>query len=404
MINKFFRYIGSLITILIIALITTALTARHLLDFINFLVPEISFGRLFAEQMTVSLTFLAAVTAELYFFRGKLVPKEYLKSSLPIITIAFLSEWGFSWYLLRDTEAEFEVHRVFAHIVSWLLALILSALTTKEGRRVLRGSAQIVIFLLSGAIILPIILLLWPFSPHGRLFYYVCRKVWAPFTSRLSGVKVETSGQELVNFNEPAILVATHSSILDIYALQFAVPRSLPMLSKKSIFYVPVFGQLAALAGCIFIDRSRHEKAMQKLDKSLQKLVKRKEWLAIFAEGTRSPEGYMRHLKKGAFVMAIKAGIPIVPIAIVGSGRALSAGSFIVNSGLISCLFGAPIATTGLTLADRDTLRQKTEEALLQLSGFKMLEEQKPAVAIAGEGGETQPVSQAISDIPDTSR
>ncbi len=375
MINKIFRYIGSLITILIIALIISALITRHLLNFIAILVPDISFGRLFVEQTTVSFTYLAIVVLELYFFRGKLVPKEYVKSSLPIITIAFLSEWGFSWYLLRDTEAEFEIHRVFAHIVSLLLALILSALTTKEGRRVVRGSCQILIFGLSGAVILPIVFVLWPFSPHGRLFYYVCRKIWAPFTSKLTGIKVETTGRELVNFNEPAILVATHSSILDIYALQFAVPRSLPMLSKKSIFYVPVFGQLAALAGCIFIDRSRHEKAMQKLDNSLKKLVKRKEWLAIFAEGTRSPEGYMRHLKKGAFVMAIKAGIPIVPIAIIGSGNALPAGSYIVNSGLISCRFGAPISTTGLTMADRDTLRQKTEEALLALSGFKMLEE-----------------------------
>ncbi len=374
MINQVLRYISYLITILLSALILSAFTTRHILDFIAFIAPTISSGRLFADQMATSCYFLLLVVLELYLLRGRFMAGHYFKNSFFIITIAFISEWAFSWYLVRDTTAEFEINRVLAHITSWLLALFISALTFKDGRRVLLGTFRVVVFVLSGAIILPIILILWPFFPRGQHFYYTCRKIWAPFTAKLTNIKVETSGRELVNFAEPAILVATHSSILDIYALQFAVPRSLPMLSKKSIFYVPLFGQLAALAGCIFIDRGRHEKAMQKLDNSLQKLVKRKEWLAIFAEGTRSPEGYIRHLKKGAFVMAIKAGIPIVPIAIVGSGKALPSGSYIVNSGLINCRFGAPIPTTGLTLADRDTLRQKTEEALIALSGWSILE------------------------------
>ena len=87
MINKIFRYIGSLITILIIALIASAFVTRHLLDFIAFLQPELSLGRLLVDQIAVSFTYLLVVVIELYFFRGKLVPKEYLKSSFPIITM-----------------------------------------------------------------------------------------------------------------------------------------------------------------------------------------------------------------------------------------------------------------------------------------------------------------------------
>jgi len=155
--------------------------------------------------------------------------------------------------------------------------------------------------------------------------------------------------------SQPCVYVANHQSQFDIPALVVCMPTQFRMVAKRELLYIPIFGWALWLAGFIFIDRADREKAIRRLDRTVR-TIRSGISIVVFAEGTRSPDGRLLPFKKGGFVLALQAGVPIVPVSIRGGREILPKGSLHARPGTIDIVFGAPIPTVGYTLDTKDAL------------------------------------------------
>src|SRR5579859_5846526 len=139
------------------------------------------------------------------------------------------------------------------------------------------------------------------------------------FLVRLVGIRVRVVGRERIPAGA-CLFVANHTSTVDAPAVVGAIPRRVAILLKESLFKWPIAGQAFALAGFVPVNRSEKESAIASVEKATQSLRAGQSFL-IYPEGTRSPDGRLQAFKKGAVVMAIKAEVPIVPVACSGAHK-----------------------------------------------------------------------------------
>ena len=181
-----------------------------------------------------------------------------------------------------------------------------------------------------------------------------------------SGVSVEVSGVEGIEHGKPYIFAANHQSQFDIFVLQGFLGFDFRWLAKKELFKVPVFGYAMRLAGYIPVDRSHGRQALKSLDEAAERIAAGVS-VVIFPEGTRSMDGNLLPFKPGAMVLAIKAGVPVVPVAIVGTHQVLPKGKLLARSGRVIIRVGEPIATRGYVLKDKRVLAARIEESVSAL-------------------------------------
>jgi len=173
----------------------------------------------------------------------------------------------------------------------------------------------------------------------------VARTVFAPVLLKIAGIKWKVIGKENVPKNEPAIYIANHCSFLDIGCLCGAIPVNLHFIAKKELVRVPIIGWYLFVAGHILVDRGNRIKSIQSIKKAAQKIREGKS-VAIYPEGTRSKTGKLGAFKKGAFHLAIEAGVKIVPIAINGTYKVWKTGSTKITPGKVEIHIGKPIDTS----------------------------------------------------------
>jgi 1-acyl-sn-glycerol-3-phosphate acyltransferase len=173
------------------------------------------------------------------------------------------------------------------------------------------------------------------------------------FFVRAAGVRVRVIGTERIPAG-PCLFAANHTSTLDAPAVVGAIPRRIAILLKESLFRFPIVGQAFRLAGFIPVERG-HDSAIISLEKATASLRAGQSFL-IYPEGTRSDDGRLQRFKKGAVVMAIKAGAPIVPVACSGAHLLMKKRSLILRPGEILVEFLQPIDPRGFSLEDRDAL------------------------------------------------
>src|SRR5205085_1505625 len=159
------------------------------------------------------------------------------------------------------------------------------------------------------------------------------------------------------------LFVANHTSTVDAPAVVGAIPRRIAILLKKSLFSYPVVGQAFQLAQFIPVDRSKQESAIASLEKAIAAMRGGQSFL-IYPEGTRSPDGRLQEFKKGAVVMAIKAGVPIVPMACSGAHRVMHKRSLKIYPGEILVEFLPPIDATQYTFEEREELNEIVHDAM----------------------------------------
>jgi 1-acyl-sn-glycerol-3-phosphate acyltransferase len=203
-------------------------------------------------------------------------------------------------------------------------------------------------------------------DPTAHLYTFLAGRIWAPQVLWLAGVEVTVRGLEHVDRARSYIVVANHLSQLDIPLLFAELPFPIRFLAKRSLFYIPVFGWSIALARFIPVDRSSTRKARRSIDRAARR-VRRGRSLVIFPEGTRSPDGALQTFKSGAFVMGVKSGVPILPVAIRGSYEIVPKSTLKVRPGPIELVFGRPIRTTDLGMADKETLRKRVAAVVGQM-------------------------------------
>jgi 1-acyl-sn-glycerol-3-phosphate acyltransferase len=182
------------------------------------------------------------------------------------------------------------------------------------------------------------------------------------FFVKAVGVRIRVAGRERI----PAgvcLFVANHTSSADAPAVVGAIPRRIAILLKESLFKWPIVGQAFHLARFIPVNRTARDSAMGSLEKAIDALRAGQSFL-IYPEGTRSPDGRLQEFKKGAVVMAIKAGVPIVPMACSGAHRVMEKRSLVIHPGEILVEFLDPIDASAYPFEDRETLNRRVHDAL----------------------------------------
>jgi 1-acyl-sn-glycerol-3-phosphate acyltransferase len=213
-------------------------------------------------------------------------------------------------------------------------------------------------------------------DPSGETTRKLAR-FWGKRLCRTCGVEIATHGGEGVAWHEPLIVMANHQSYLDIPVLYAALPEPFGMLAKQELFRLPIFS--AAMRGlrCIPIDRDNVRQSLASLRKAADQ-IRSGNSIVVFPEGTRTPDGSLQELKTGPFYLAEMARVPIVPVGIRGTRRALAKASLLVHPARVEVHVGDPILPNKRGPAERERLRHAVRSALERLcsgEGGKRLRE-----------------------------
>jgi 1-acyl-sn-glycerol-3-phosphate acyltransferase len=178
----------------------------------------------------------------------------------------------------------------------------------------------------------------------------------------LLGVKLHADLRALEAHGGPAVIVCNHISNYDLYVYGGMVPSRTVTLGKTSLKWLPLFGQLYWLTGNVLIDRGNARKAKAAMQATTRTLVENKSSILVFAEGTRGHGRGLGPLKKGAFQMAIAAGVPILPVCVNNYARDWRPSR--KQTGTVHMRALAPIPTAGLTADDVPALLAQCEQAM----------------------------------------
>ncbi len=215
-----------------------------------------------------------------------------------------------------------------------------------------------------------------PFDPHA---------VWMEFSQQLYSrtmlacflAPVRTEGREHLPLGQACVMMADHRSYLDIPATVVALKGlSVRFVAKRELVRAPFLGWALGASHHIKVDRGNREQAVTALRQAVSRMRKGIA-LAVFPEGTRSPDERLLPFKKGGFYVAVDTGYPILPISIRNTGRILGKRKLLPRMGRITVIIHPPIPTAGLTRADIPALSARVREAIL--SGLPEAQAREPA-------------------------
>jgi 1-acyl-sn-glycerol-3-phosphate acyltransferase len=180
---------------------------------------------------------------------------------------------------------------------------------------------------------------------------------------RVCGVRVVVEGLENVPRRAPVVFMSNHQSVFDVPALTTVLPVSWRFVAKRELTWIPVFGWALLLGGHVIIDRSRRERSVRSLGRAADR-IRAGQNVIIYPEGTRSRTGELLPFKSGGFHLSIAAQVPIAPVTVSGSHGIVRKGSLRIESGTIKVTFGKPIRTHGISIEERERLKEQVREAI----------------------------------------
>ncbi len=202
----------------------------------------------------------------------------------------------------------------------------------------------------------------YPFDRKGRIVHQYAR-LWGKIALKVNQVRVTMEGMEKLDGKGPYIFMSNHQGYYDVFALLGHLPYQFKWFVKKELFSIPFFNWTMAAAGYISIDRKGSRETIKAMNQAIQK-IRDGMSVAIFPEGSRSPDGSIQPFKKGGFTLAIKSQVPIVPIAINGSRDIMPKGKFTPTQGEIRILVDHPIETKSCSLRERESLMRQVRETI----------------------------------------
>lgn len=195
------------------------------------------------------------------------------------------------------------------------------------------------------------IFLLRPFNPDNTR---LAARVFSWIGTRILGIKITITGAEFIQDMPPSVVVANHQDNLDLVVCGAVIPARTVSVGKRSLLFIPGFGLLYWLAGNVLIDRKNSQNSKSTLNATTEALTKGNRSIWVFAEGTRNKGNNILPFKRGAFKMAIEAGVPIVPICVSSYSGKLDLNKLI--SGHITIQILEPVSTEDMTLEDSESL------------------------------------------------
>lgn len=179
-----------------------------------------------------------------------------------------------------------------------------------------------------------------PFDRGNAVFPFIAYW-WSKAIFTATGVRVRAVGLQNIDMTAPYVYVSNHASVFDIIAVVAAIDRRIRFIAKKEVSRIPVFGWIAVRA-YIMVDRASGPDGVRSLERAAERIAAG-ESVILFAEGTRTRDGNLLPFKRGAFSLAIRAGVPVVPLTILGSYRVMKKGQLRIRKGEITILVDSPI-------------------------------------------------------------
>lgn len=196
------------------------------------------------------------------------------------------------------------------------------------------------------------------FDQTGTVQIRVAR-AWGRTLLAVSGVRVHVEGLEHIDPAGSYVFIANHLSYMDTPVMLAHIPAQFRFLAKRGLFQIPFLGQHLSRAGHIPVPREDPRASVKTMQRAAETIQSKKVSLLIFPEGGRSHDGAMRPFKEGGAYIAIRAGVPVVPVAIIGTRAVLPYGAGVVKPGSVTLKILEPITTVQLTLKDRGKLTEQ---------------------------------------------
>jgi 1-acyl-sn-glycerol-3-phosphate acyltransferase len=236
-----------------------------------------------------------------------------------------------------------------------------------------------VVYLALGIFLIMPWLILWSLATGGVDFMYGVAMKFVRAAVGIAGVRVRVEGAGSIP-SGVCIFAANHVSNMDPLAFVPAIPRRVAILVKKEVFRIPVLGTAMRMAKLVPVDRENREAAAGSVDTAV-KYLKEGLSFAVYPEGTRSSDGRLLPFKKGTFLIAIRAGVPVVPVSIIGAQDLLRKGEWSVHPGEVVIRFGPAVDVSQYSVEQRADLLARIEA----LVAAGLPEDQKPAKLRTGD-------------------
>jgi 1-acyl-sn-glycerol-3-phosphate acyltransferase len=206
-------------------------------------------------------------------------------------------------------------------------------------------------------------ILLGLFDRSGRSSWRMARR-WAQLVLRACSIEVRVRGQENLPAG-PAVYAANHGSVADIPILFGHLPIEFRVIHKRSLYLLPMVGLYLYLGGHIGIDRANPFRARKSLARAVER-IRTGVNVVVFPEGTRSPDEAVRPFKRGTFVLAARAGVPVVPISLVGVKRVVPGGFLRIRTGTVELRIHPALPTAGRPASDAASLADEVRRIVVQ--------------------------------------
>jgi 1-acyl-sn-glycerol-3-phosphate acyltransferase len=249
----------------------------------------------------------------------------------------------------------------------------------------LRGVFLLAFWFASIALIAPFLIAIVVVTKNENLLYSPIR-FFIRAGLAMVRVRVEVNGLERLDPKQTYIFTPNHQSLIEVPLWVAYLGRNIAYLGKKEVFKYPIFGYGIRLIGVVPVDRSNSAAAVESAKLATENIRRGKSYV-VYPEGTRSSDGGLLPFKKGAFMMAIDAGVPIVPITISGATRIMPKGQIKIFPSTVRVTIHEPISTAGYTKANVAELMTKTRDKI-----FSALDENEAELTGASASTRSQKV------------
>jgi len=200
----------------------------------------------------------------------------------------------------------------------------------------------------------------------GRILGH-CARIWGKTILLFCGIRYRVDGIENLDLRKNYFFASNHASAIDVPLAFAGIPNWLVSIAKIELKSVPVLGWVMSTAGHIFVNRRNSENAIRSLEEAKETLKKQPRSVLIFPEGTRTMDGSLSEFKRGGLNMAIDLGMPIVPVACVGTYQMLNRNNSSVGKNSLNLKLGKPIFTDKLDKNDRRIIADIVSKKVVEL-------------------------------------